>query len=621
MVFIRHRCHRPHGWEEPGHPNPVCSELGENANDNDNANRFTESMQLETLFEDPVTPCVLNRRRYDLVCNNPGNSFESYTQLSSETTTTFHPNSNEAAALSQEQCPVSTTSTTTTAGSMTGGSTSALTFLGTTETARGTTAAGVSTSSLTFNINMNRTDEVGALDRLRSDLSQDEVSMLIGIFGPTKQRDARLPTEPVSRPSTCPAPPNQSQNAALPIALSFVHHYHNVHNHFYPAIERPGFNRSGMVLRGRPGPELVTPTITQQITQEAINILSQHPVSMLPMQVLGAPLSATLAKEQQRANKRRKKDILLPKPLPLLPLLAPKNKMTSNIRNNDDRPPSLAPSPKTRAKLNVPRKAVLPSKANFASSSTSTATTVTTTVARRSKVVSVKMKKPKSNTTSKSPQITQPVETYITRPKRMNEGVWTQRLEEAREFVLKHGHGRIPTTYPSNPDLANWAKRQRYYYKIFKKHVLDRPNNPAIAPTKCLNTIRRNRMNKQYTNGYIRHNKPGTRSIKCLMTSERFARLEAIEFCMDLQAGVWECNYRSLCDYAMQNNGHTSPSKHTQKELSKWVGTQRYQMRLRKKREGGETNLPDMPCLNLERIAKLNKIDFFWDDEDERSRS
>jgi hypothetical protein len=469
---------------------------------------------------------------------------------------------------------------------------------------------------------MNRTDKVAALDRLRSDLSQDEVSMLIGIFGSTKQRDAMLPAEPVSRPSTCPAPPNQSQNTALPIAFSFDHHYHNVHNHFHPAIERPGLNRSGMVLRGRILPEVVTPPTIYQITQEAINILSQqnNPVPLLPLQMLGAPLSATLAKEQQMTNKRRKKDTLLPKPPPLLPWLATENKATPNIRNDEDRPPSLAPSPKKGTKPNVPRKAVLPRNANFASSATST---TTTTVTMRTKITSVQVKEPKADTTNKSPKVTQPVETYITRPRKMNKGVWTQRLEEAREFVLKHGHGRIPTTYPPNPDLANWAKRQRYHYKIFKKHVLDRPNNPAIAPTKFINTVRRNRMNNQHPNGCIRHNNtPGTRWIKCLMTSERFARLDAIGFCMDLQAGVWDCNYRRLCNYAMRNNGCTSPSKHTLKELWKWVGTQRYQMALRKKREEGNLNLPAVcPCLTPERIAKLNKISFVWDEKDERSRS
>jgi hypothetical protein len=645
MLRVHHR------WEEPEHL--VCYELGEN----DDASLFTEIMQLETLLEDPVTPCVPDRRGDGLVCSNPGNGFESDTPLSSKTSTTFHSNSNEAVALSQEQsvesdmmssrnkeiknedgnddeadedvegqCPVSTSSTlttTSTAGSMTGSSTSASAFLGTADTTRATTAAEVPTSSFTSNIVMNRIDEEEALDRLRSDLSQDEVSMLIGIFGPTKQRDARLPAEPhpvtenmKSGYDSIPVSRHFDSPQRLPRSLSLFLHYHPVH-HYHPAIERLGFNRSGMVQRGQPRPEVVIPTIIYPITQEANSALSNHPVSVLPMQVLGAPLSAALAKEKQMANKRRKKDMLLSKPPPLLPLLAPENNKTSNIRN-DDRPPSLAPSPKKRAK-HVPLEAVFPSEANSSSSSTSAATTTVTTAAtRRAKVVSAKMKKPKAKT-SKSPKIAAPIETYITHPKHMNEGVWNQRLEEAREFVSKHGHGRIPTSYPPNPDLANWAKRQRYHYKIFKKHVLDRLNDPAITPTQFLPTgfIK-------HTNGFIRHKKPGTRWIKCLMTSERLAKLKAITFCMDLQAGSWECNYKRLCDYARRNNDRTCPSKHTHRELWKWVGTQRYQMTLRKKREEGKTNSSDMPCLAPERIAKLNKINFVWEDKiavDERTRS
>lgn len=55
------------------------------------------------------------------------------------------------------------------------------------------------------------------------------------------------------------------------------------------------------------------------------------------------------------------------------------------------------------------------------------------------------------------------------------------------------------------------------------------------------------------------------------MTPERVKALEDINFCWDLQKGLWDCRYEELCEYARSNNGQTSPQKYTHYELWKWV--------------------------------------------------
>ena len=186
----------------------------------------------------------------------------------------------------------------------------------------------------------------------------------------------------------------------------------------------------------------------------------------------------------------------------------------------------------------------------------------------------------------------------------LNSKVWDQRLKEAKEFVIEHGHCRIPTTYRPHQELANWARRQRHHYKKLKKHILDRPDNPAVVPTDL--------QRKPLPKGLVDNNMPGVRIIKCHMTPQRLEKLEAIGFCMDLQARSWERMYERLCDYSKRSKGKTHPSKYLDYELWKWVGTQRYQMKLRIKRaKEGNINY-SMPCLTLERINKLNEINFDW---------
>ena len=35
---------------------------------------------------------------------------------------------------------------------------------------------------------------------------------------------------------------------------------------------------------------------------------------------------------------------------------------------------------------------------------------------------------------------------------------WAEKLHELKDYVRKHGHCNVPSTYPVNPQLATWVK-------------------------------------------------------------------------------------------------------------------------------------------------------------------
>jgi hypothetical protein len=49
----------------------------------------------------------------------------------------------------------------------------------------------------------------------------------------------------------------------------------------------------------------------------------------------------------------------------------------------------------------------------------------------------------------------------------LQDAVWEERLNELQAFSARHGHCKVPTTYPPNPGLAIWAKCQRRHFKLF----------------------------------------------------------------------------------------------------------------------------------------------------------
>ena len=45
--------------------------------------------------------------------------------------------------------------------------------------------------------------------------------------------------------------------------------------------------------------------------------------------------------------------------------------------------------------------------------------------------------------------------------------VWMERYNDLIAFRAKHGHCKVPTKYPANPQLAVWVKCQRRQFKLF----------------------------------------------------------------------------------------------------------------------------------------------------------
>ena len=547
-------------------------------------------------------------------------------------------------------------------------STIATATIATATTATATTATTATTFANNTITMMNTFDEDEAFARLMNDLSQDEVSIVVGIFGRTKQQQQLHQIEEVEFGTTpdpdklkeivdseCasiqvpPPPPHKekstpyacvspSQSPAFQAEIPSRHIRNSSDSKMMaPPLPRSLFNHHPTKLGGgrferyndndndddlataiatvtvpRSDHQVRTTAISALI-QKANSIISHRTVSVSPM--LGAPILATAAKEQQMAAKKRnKKGVPIPIPTPLIHVVPTPESTTSTkmkrLQDDDNYNPASstfsAPPLKKRALYTHAR----PTQSLLINSTTATATWTTRTT--RTRVAPTKKMVTAAAASKKIASST--ITHIITRPSKPDNQRWNLMLMKAIKFIQEHGHGRIPTSYPPSPDLASWAKRQRYHYKIYKKYCIDN-NNPTIV-TKATTTA--STTTEAVTSSTvildaisaaaIKKQNPKASVIKCLMTVDRLRTLEVIGFCLDLQAGTWEFNYELLRNYAKRTKGKTCPSKHTHYELWKWVGTQRYQMTLWKRGNHSSNMTP-------ERFFKLSAIDFVWEDK------
>lgn len=141
---------------------------------------------------------------------------------------------------------------------------------------------------------------------------------------------------------------------------------------------------------------------------------------------------------------------------------------------------------------------------------------------------------------------------------------WMLHLAEATEYQRENGHCSIPHSYPPNQQLARWAKRQRYQYKLYK------------------------------------------RGNKSSMTQERVQALVKLAFCWDAHKESWYARYEELKQFKMVHGNSNVPSNYgANRKLATWVKCQRRQYKLMK--TGQHSNIvPD-------RIELLEKLDFVWD--------
>ncbi|KAG7336774.1 helicase domain protein [Nitzschia inconspicua] len=139
---------------------------------------------------------------------------------------------------------------------------------------------------------------------------------------------------------------------------------------------------------------------------------------------------------------------------------------------------------------------------------------------------------------------------------------WDDRFKEILLFQQKYGHLLVPHSYPPNPKLSQWVKRQRNQYKRKQK---------------------------------------GHHST---LTDEREKLLLEAEFILDSHRAVWQTRFATLKAFYLANGHCRIPSQFEEGSLHVWMKHQRRHHSLLMK---GEKS----PMTN-ERIAALNSIGFDW---------
>lgn len=147
--------------------------------------------------------------------------------------------------------------------------------------------------------------------------------------------------------------------------------------------------------------------------------------------------------------------------------------------------------------------------------------------------------------------------------KPFHEEKWTLRYKELLVFHKEHAHSAVPHTYPKNPQLARWVKRQRRQYKL-------RKDNRAST-----------------------------------MTSERLDLLNSVGFVWDSHDVNWREKLDGLEAFRIGHRHCNVPSNFTDKKLATWVKCQRRQYKLY---WDGKPS-----AMSPERILELEKVGFEWE--------
>ena len=141
---------------------------------------------------------------------------------------------------------------------------------------------------------------------------------------------------------------------------------------------------------------------------------------------------------------------------------------------------------------------------------------------------------------------------------------WQERYNELLQFKKDKDHCLVPHTYPENPPLARWVKRQRYQYKLMQE------------------------------------------SKQSSMTQERIKILEDIGFIWDSHEAAWEERLKELLDFKTDKGNCLVPSNYPDNsQLATWVKCQRRQYKLYW--EGRPSNM------TVERIMILENHGFEWE--------
>lgn len=155
--------------------------------------------------------------------------------------------------------------------------------------------------------------------------------------------------------------------------------------------------------------------------------------------------------------------------------------------------------------------------------------------------------------------------------KRFHEEKWSHRYKELLAFHREFGHSAVPHTYPRNPQLARWVKRQRRQYKL------------------------------------RRDGRPST------MTVERLQLLDSVGFVWDSHDVNWREKLVALDNFRREHGHCNVPSNYTDKKLATWVKCQRRQYKLHVDRKPS--------AMTEQRIHELEKRGFEWEIRSSASKS
>lgn len=148
--------------------------------------------------------------------------------------------------------------------------------------------------------------------------------------------------------------------------------------------------------------------------------------------------------------------------------------------------------------------------------------------------------------------------------KPFHEERWDQKLLELRVFRKRHGHCLVPHTYPPNPQLARWVKRQRRQFKL------------------------------------MQDGRPST------MTPDRVEILEQDGFVWDSHEAAWREKIEDLRKYRAKHGHCLVPSNYKENpQLATWVKCQRRQYKLYWESKPS--------AMNPTRIAELESEGFRWE--------
>ncbi len=185
-------------------------------------------------------------------------------------------------------------------------------------------------------------------------------------------------------------------------------------------------------------------------------------------------------------------------------------------------------------------------------------------------------KTPANNTHNNKKRRTQNVETTVLSVVPMMEPIildtsdpynidrWNEKFDELVAFIQSHGHSRIPVRFNQNPPLSQWAKRQRYQWKL------------------------------KYEGKHS------------TLSDSRETQLSMVGFLWDIRTTVWEEKYAALQQF-QRRNGHLNVPIACQEypKLGTWVKSQRRQWKL--------LSIGQRSCMTIARARKLDAIGFCWE--------